>query len=218
MLDTMSSARRPADGATSGGDTGPDEPYGDPTTRARILDAAWDLVETGQDVAMGAVARRAGVSRQAVYLHVGDRTGLLVALVDHMDRSLGLDERAREVFTAPSAVDALERLVAMLTVAHGRIAGVARVLDAARLTDPDARAAWDDRMRRRVAGSRHIVQRLADEGRLAAGWDVGSAGDLLYALTLPAGWDALVGDRGWDAEAYRDRLTTVLRAVLVRPD
>ncbi len=165
---------------------------------------------------MGAVARRAGVSRQAVYLHVGDRTGLLVALVDHMDRSLGLEERGREVFAAPSAVDGIERLLGMLAVAHEGIAPVARILEAARRTDPDAEAAWADRMGRRRAGSRHLVERLAAEGGLAADWDVESAAALLYAFTLPAMWDALVVEQGWTAEQYRDRLTAALKSALVR--
>ena len=64
--------------------------YGDPATRRRILQAAWELLEQrGAGVRLVDVADRAGVSRQAVYLHFGDRSGLLVALVDFIDVSLG---------------------------------------------------------------------------------------------------------------------------------
>lgn len=192
------------------------EEYGAPETRARILDAAWDLIEEGDEVTMGAVAARAEVSRQAVYLHVGDRSGLLTALVGHMDRALGLDERARQVFAAPTGAEALQRLVAMIAEHHPRIIGVARVLDAARQSDPDAAAAWDDRMASRLQGSQSIVQRLADEGRLAPTWDVDTAATLLYALTLPRLWDEFINGQGWSSAQYRDHLTTLLTRTLIR--
>ena len=194
-----------------------EQEYGDPATRTRILEAARALTEEGADVTMGAVATRAGVSRQAVYLHVGDRTGLLTALVDHMDRSQGVGDEVKAVFAAPTGVDALERLVAMITRHHPRIIGVARVLDAARLTDPDAAAAWQDRMANRRRGARLIIQRIADEGRLAPPWDVDAAATLLYALTLPQLWDELVSTQNWNADQYRDYLTALLQAAFVRP-
>jgi AcrR family transcriptional regulator len=39
---------------------------------------------------MSAVARAAGVSRQALYLHFADRAALLLAVVDHIDEREGL--------------------------------------------------------------------------------------------------------------------------------
>lgn len=190
--------------------------YGDPVTRTAILDAAWALIEAGADATMGAVADRAGVSRQAVYLHVGDRGGLLTALVGHMDHSLGLDDQARQVFAAPTSIEALDRLIAMIADHHPRIIGVARVLDAARHSDPDAAAAWQDRMASRLHGARMIVQRLADEDRLAPQWDLDTAATLLYTLTLPRVWDELVTAQGWTPDRYRDQLTTLLRSAFVR--
>ena len=37
------------------------------------------------------------------------------------------------------------------------------------------------------------------------GVDVEAGAGMLYALTLPAVWDALVGEQGWSAEEYRTR-------------
>ncbi len=47
-------------------------------TRDRILDAAWTLLEekAGSGVRMSDIARQAGISRQAVYLHFASRTEL----------------------------------------------------------------------------------------------------------------------------------------------
>jgi len=60
---------------------------GDPATRARILTAARALLEEHPGVApsMGAVARFAGVSRQALYLHFDDRAGLLLEVTRAAD-------------------------------------------------------------------------------------------------------------------------------------
>lgn len=53
------------------------------TTRARILDATLDLVsEEGlARVALESVGRRAGVSRQTVYRHFGNRQGLIERMI-----------------------------------------------------------------------------------------------------------------------------------------
>ena len=65
--------------------------YGDPQTRARILDVTQQLIAArGSNLTLSEVADAAAVSRQALYLHFGDRTGLLVALVNHMDSTLEL--------------------------------------------------------------------------------------------------------------------------------
>ena len=51
---------------------------GGPTTRDRILAAARTLLENrGFDVGMGEIARQAGISRQAVYLHFQSKADLL---------------------------------------------------------------------------------------------------------------------------------------------
>ena len=57
------------------------------STRERILTATRRLLEGGRvNVGLEDVAKRAGVSRQAVYLIFGSRAQLLLALVDAMDR------------------------------------------------------------------------------------------------------------------------------------
>ncbi|MFN2487225.1 MAG: TetR/AcrR family transcriptional regulator, partial [Acidimicrobiia bacterium] len=73
--------------------------YGDPETRRRILQATWKLIEElGPSIRLIDAADRAGVSRQAVYLHFGDRAGLLLALVQHIPETLGFQELLARVF------------------------------------------------------------------------------------------------------------------------
>ncbi|MDQ3663356.1 MAG: TetR/AcrR family transcriptional regulator, partial [Actinomycetota bacterium] len=58
---------------------------GRPQTRARILEAARAMFEEFgyHDAGLGAVAKRAGVSRQAIYLHFPSKAELLTALHQH---------------------------------------------------------------------------------------------------------------------------------------
>lgn len=51
-------------------------------TQRRIVEAARELVAAGGAPSVGAVARRAGVSRITVYNHFGSRSGLIQSLVE----------------------------------------------------------------------------------------------------------------------------------------
>lgn len=197
----------------------PSATYGDPQTRARILDAARELLEQhGLSITMAAVADAAGVSRQAVYKHVGSRGGLMVQLLDHVDRVLGLAELAAPVEAAASGREALAAMVGVHAVYHERIIGFARQADILRHTDPAVAAAWEDRMAGRREAHRAILRRIADEGDLAEGWDVESASLLFFTVTLPRTWDELVIERGWSIEEYRLRMTQMLiRAFVSEP-
>ena len=47
----------------------------------------------GRGVRMGDIAAAAGISRQAVYLHIASRTQLLVATTRYLDEALEADTR-----------------------------------------------------------------------------------------------------------------------------
>lgn len=191
------------------------ESFGDPSTRQRILEAAWKLVEERDDVRLVDVAERAGVSRQAVYLHFGDRAGLLTALVLFMDEALGVEGMAVRVFEAPDGVEMLERVVDLNAVLAPRIDRVAQVLESGQHRDAALRAAWRNRLDNRRSIHRSIVQRIADEGRLAEGWTVDAASDLFHAVMLPGTWRELTKEVGWTADQYRAYVTRLLRRSLI---
>lgn len=187
------------------------ETYGDPTTRERILQAAWELLEEKQSsVRLADVARRAGVSRQAVYLHFGDRTTLLIAVVDFVDRSLAAEERIAHILSASTGVEALTRLIAELSSFTEMIDSVARVIETGRDHDPGLAAAWEDRMQGRRHITRMITTRLEEEGSLAPDWAVETASELVYVLTSPATWHLVVRKLGWTADKYTSVFSKVL--------
>ena len=190
--------------------------YGDPATRDRILRAAWELVpELGASLRLADVAARAQVSRQAVYLHFKDRSGLLLALVSWADETLQLGALAERVWKAPTGVAALELMVEVHAAYAPRIDAVAQVLEAHQQQDPALRAAWRDRMASRRAAHRQIIKRIHQEGALGKGWTVDTATDLFHAVTMPGPWRELTQERRWSQRQYAERMKQVLRGALV---
>ena len=191
--------------------------YGDPDTRRRILLATWEVIEEiGADIRISDVAERAGVSRQAIYLHFGDRASLLLALVAFMPEALGFQELLAHVFAAESGVEMLRRAVVLHATYSAKIDSVARVLEAAQYQDAAVGAAWRDRMNRSRAAHRAIIERIATEGRLAEGWTVDESADLFYTVTMQGPWRELTRELGWSPEQYAERMTKLLLDSLVK--
>jgi AcrR family transcriptional regulator len=191
---------------------------GDPATRRRILDAAKALLEAnpGAPISMAAVATRAGVSRQALYLHFADRTSLFLEVSRVLDASLRTPARQRRVDEAPTARAALREAVALQAWLKPRLKGVANALDVLRRSDPAADAAWKEREHARLARCEKVVRRLQAEGDLTPDWDVPSAARCLWAVTSQRVWDDLAIDQGWSTMQYQMRLTALVEAALLR--
>lgn len=187
-------------------------------TRRTILRAARELLEQrgAAKVRMADVARRAGVSRQSVYLHFGSRTGLLLALVEYVDEVEELGPVLAWAFSADNGTELVRRAMEMQAIYTPRIAAVADALEGAARTDPAALAALEDRSASRLAGCRQVVARLAEWGDLTPALDADEAAALLWALISVPIWRHLVVERGWTAEQYGSHLTRLARAALLR--
>ncbi|MGI8658126.1 MAG: TetR/AcrR family transcriptional regulator [Candidatus Limnocylindria bacterium] len=192
--------------------------YGTAETREKILRATWELLEAGGSISMVDAAARAGVSRQAIYLHFGDRAGLLVALVDFIDFSLGaVDLRAR-LYDAPTGIEALHRYIETMSWYTARIDRVTEVLEGGKRTDPALAAAWRNRMDRRREHLHAILGRIRTEGHLAGGWSVDEAVALVHAITMPAPWRELMREIGWTAEQYTANVTRLVGRSILAAD
>lgn len=189
---------------------------GDPATHQRILEAARELLEAspGANIAMGEVAKQAGVSRQALYLHFRDRTSLFLEVSRLADSTARTPKRQRRIDEAPTARDAFREAIALQAFLKPRLKGVATALDVLRRTDPAADAAWAEREHARLQRCEQVVQRLHDDGELAAGWDVPTAARCFWAVTSQRVWDDLVMDQGWSTTQYRHRITALLENAL----
>ena len=194
----------------------PSKRPGHPDTRRQILQATWEAFDERRgDVRVQDVADRAGVSRQAVYLHFGDRRGLLVALVEYINARLGLGELERHVAGAVNGEKAIERLVSGVIMFTARLDSITAVFEARKQQDEGLSAAWRNRMEWRRRSFRAVFARLEAEGKLAEGWRPDAAADLAFALTLPSPVRELTAESGWQASEYAKRVVALLRRGLI---
>ena len=189
------------------------------STRDRILDAARQLLEKQGDVVptMSAIARAAGISRQALYLHFADHAELLQALVAHVGDREQLQAGVAAVQAAGDAAGQIRAWAHMQTWHNPKIAAIARALDSTRHTDPSAAAAWRDRTSNRLRGALSIIQRLRDEGRLHPTWTTAEAAALLSELTSFHVWDDLVTDAQIPPGRYIEIITATALSALGAP-
>jgi AcrR family transcriptional regulator len=189
---------------------------GDPQTRQRILQATRELVEQsrGQSARLEDIAQRAGVSRQAIYLHFGSRVGLLVATVQYVDQTTGFFERTQHVRDAESGLAALHLFIAFWADYVPNIFDLAKVLLTARATDPAAAAAWADRMNGLWNVCHHLTSWIERDGLLAPQWTAETAADMLWMVISIQAWENLVVEKGWSKANYIERLQHMLRRAL----
>ena len=187
-----------------------------PSTRDRILAATLALVE-GADgpIAMSAIAKAAGLSRQALYLTFADKADLFVAMVRYVDELRGIPGEVAKIRDAPTGVDALLAMIELQAGFNPGLKPLADAFELLRRQDPAAEQAWQDRLQARLEGARGVVARLVSEGRLRPGLDPEVAADLVWTLTSLRTWDDLVARQGWTADAYRERMTDLVMTAIV---
>lgn len=172
-------------------------------TGDRILDAALSCAEEGRDFTMADVARAAGLSRQAIYLHFPDRMTLLFALALRAKE----EHPSPKLDDAPSARAALGSLVARFAEIYPKVWPAVRALEnetGDRSLAPDQRALAEHF---RDRGCRALAERFRDEGALAAHLSPAAAADILSTLLSLAVWKELVLARGWDSARYKTHIT-----------
>ena len=184
------------------------------STRERILKATWRRLLRGDRAHLGQVAADAGVSRQAIHLHFGSRGGLLLALAAHVDETFGLGERLAEARATAFPDDRLEAVLRLMACYNGEIHATAMAVARQAHDDPDLRAAFEDRMARRRADLRQLLEPLRREGRLHGAWSLEEAVDVLWDLTAPSSYQHLVVERGWTPERFADWVVWSARALL----
>jgi AcrR family transcriptional regulator len=182
-----------------------------PSTRSRITRAALSLIENGEvALSMSAIAKEAGLSRQALYLTFENKAELFIAVLRYADGQRGIVEEQVRIRRATSGRDALMAIVdrqARLSPAYKRLADAFELL---RRQEGAAEEAWQERQRDRFEGCRVVAGRLAAEGSLRPNLDVETAAALIWSTTSSTIWDDLVVRRNWTADEYRERLAELL--------
>jgi AcrR family transcriptional regulator len=191
---------------------------GDPETRKRILEKTWHLMEKrkGRGVKISDIARAAGISRQAVYLHFGSRAGLLIATARYIDEVKNLNARVQAMNMAANGVEVLDAYVDFWGNYIPEIYGAAKALLTMRETDKDAAAAWDDRMNEQRQGCRSVIDCLVRDQSLGPIWSPEEAADTLWAMTSIPVWENLTTECGWTSSEYISRMKAALKQMFVR--
>ena len=187
-------------------------------TRTRILEATWKLMEQrqGKGVGMADIAKAAGISRQAVYLHFASRADLLVATTRHMDQALGVDARLRRSRAATSGIERLEAYIDFWGNYIPEIYGVAKALLVAMETDEAAAIAWKGRMTAVREGCEAVVKALQRDGMLVPDWTATEATDLFWMMLSVRNWEQLTLECGCSTHQYIARMQTLAKRALVR--
>lgn len=186
-------------------------------TREKILQASAELLvdQQGNGVRMGDIAKRTGVSRQAVYLHFATRTELLIATTKFIDEQLQVDKRLEPSRQAKTGSERLNLYIEAWGNYIPEIYGVAKALMNAQDSDEAADAAWKERMEAMKDGCRAAIEALHKDGNLSPDLKPKEAIELLWAMLSVRNWESLVQECGWSNKKYVDRLKLMAKKTFV---
>ncbi|MCK5747195.1 TetR/AcrR family transcriptional regulator [Oricola sp.] len=186
-------------------------------TRSRILEAAWKLLEDGAggEVRMSDIAKKTGISRQAVYLHFPSRADLLIAVTRYIDEANEIDARLAASRRAKTGVERLDAYIEAWGNYIPEIYGVGKALMAMQETDSEARMAWEGRMLAVREGCEAAVAALARDGALSPAIEEEKATDLLWTLLSVRNWEQLTLECGWSQEDYVEEMKRAARKTLL---
>lgn len=186
-------------------------------TRTKILSATWRLMERhrGQGVRMIDIAKAAGISRQAVYLHFGSRTELMIATTQYVDEVKGLNERLKHLQAATTGTELLEACVDVWGNYIPEIYGLAKAMLSTRETDQATAAAWENNMSCLRDLCREIIEALAHEGMLSPEWSQSEAIEMLWTMLSFHNWEQLTIECGWSTTQYIDWMKTLLKRTFI---
>ncbi len=187
-------------------------------TRTRILKVTWHLMEqrNGRNVSMSDIAKEAGISRQALYLHFDSRTELMVATVHYVDEVKGLNERLKQFETARTGVELLETCIDVWGNYIPEIYGMAKALLNVRETDEAAAAAWNGCMTDLYNVCKQTIDMLHSEGVLAENWASDEAVDMFKTMISIQNWEQLTLDYGWSNTEYVSWMKVLLKGTFVK--
>ncbi len=189
-------------------------------TRNRILKAALKLLEAsqGKGVRMTDIAKRAGLSRQALYLHFSTRAELLIAATDYLDEMKGVEERLVASRTARTGIERLDAFIEAWGSYIPEIHGIAKALLAMKDSDEAAAKAWDTRMRDMRQGCEAAIGALNRDNMLLPDHSPNQATDILWTMLSVRNWEQLTIECGWPQERYIETLKSLARRIFVAED
>ena len=186
-------------------------------TRNRILLATWRMMESGDAnaVRMGDIAKEAGISRQALYLHFPARADLLVATARYLDEFYEIDKRLAASRAAETGIERLDAFIEAWGNYIPKIYGMAKAFFAMKDTDEAALIAWTGRMEAVRHGCRAAIRALNRDGTLSPDHSPSQAADILWTMLSVRNWEQLRHDCRWSQKRYLGVTKSSARRLLV---
>lgn len=191
---------------------------GRPDTRTAILEAARVLFEEQGyfGAALEAVAKKAGVSRQAIYLHFASKADLLTALHLHIYETDVVPAIERHpMWTAPTALDGLDAAIAVDAEVASKVWKLHEALVVARRHHPEVDETLRPREEERYQEMVRLGRWLKKEGELPPKMGAGTFADIWWGLGSIGTFKNLVIERGWSIDRWRRWVRDTIRAQLV---
>ena len=160
------------------------------------------MEQRGQGVRVSDIAKAAGVSRQALYLHFNNRTALMVATIRYADEVYSFNERLKALQSTSAGIDNLLGLIDLWGKYVPLICGLRHALLDPRAIDEAAAAAWEERMGILRESCRMAINGLVGKGIHRPDMKVKKAADLLWSLLGIELWENLTRDCGWSTTEY----------------
>lgn len=186
-------------------------------TRIRALETTWHLLEQrpGQEVSMNTIAKEAGISRQALYLHFGSRTELMAATVNHVNEVKGLNERLKQFEAATNGTELLEACVDVWGNYIPDIYGLIKAILSIRETDEAVAAAWGCCMEDLRRACQEAIQALDREGLLMSQWSHQEAVEMFMTIVSVPNWEQLTIEYRWSQAQYLNWIKTLLKRTFI---
>ncbi|HYI36196.1 MAG TPA: TetR family transcriptional regulator [Thermoleophilaceae bacterium] len=188
-------------------------------TRQEILDAAARLF-AGRGFATTSIkdiAAEAGVAVQTIYSSVGSKGMLLRTVADTMDAKAGVREQWERIRGTddPRQMVRFGVQIVRAFVDDERAGRLQEAIQAAAPTEPEIAEVLAEGMRRHRAGTRGLVEHIAQGGHLRAGLAPERGGSIFASVTHPAVWRSLWAEHGWTLDEIEDWMTGTLAAQLL---
>ncbi len=161
------------------------------------------------------IAKRAGITRQALYLHFRTRAELLIATTYYLDEVKGVEERLIPSRAARSGIERLDAFIEAWGSYIPEIYVIAEALLAMKDTDEAAAKAWDDRMRDMRQGCEAAIRALNSDNMLSPAYPPAQATDVLWTMLSVRNWEQLTIECGWPQERYIETLKSLARRIFV---
>ena len=189
-------------------------------TRQKILDSTLKLLEKssgGKEVRMSDIAKDAGISRQAVYLHFPTRADLLIAVTYRLDEIYDATGRLVKPTDAKTGLLRLEAYIEAWFGYLPLIYGVVKAMMDMRDQDDAAKEAYDLRMQHIRNACETTILALKNENQLQEHLTTEVATDILWTMLSIPTWEQYRFQCGWTAQECILRTQLNAKAVLLKP-